>query len=303
MTTKRHTLCIAVSAAILATPFAAAAGPADAPNPNDGMRYLSVDALSDKLGNQQVLSTLSLPVGRSAWVQAGVGKARNNAQNGGQRPGIFTGAVGVAGESYQLTVNTAQRFDGSRFRQQDWGSSLDWKHGGSSVGVDLAHRRARTSGTTGASAVPTQTSVSGTGFGGHGVLRLSEHVSVYGAATHNHYKTSVQQAAMTPPGGLLSGNPLLGQVLFGGVSAVNIDEVALDHSAQVGTTYRWSKVAVSAEYTTGQVHDNGGAMHSVDVKAAVDVAPGWRVASGVGRSSSQQSGQATFALVSAAYGW
>ncbi|HYP34306.1 MAG TPA: hypothetical protein VES00_20735 [Burkholderiaceae bacterium] len=294
------------------TLLALAAGPlsarADAPAPNDGMRYVSAGAQADGHGNQQVLSTLSLPVGRRAWVQAGAGASRSDPAAGGRRPAILTGGAGIAGKSLQLAVSTSQRFDGSRYRQSDWGSSLDWRQDGNDVGLDVTHRRSRASGTVamaggqgGATAVPAQARVAGTGVGMHGALQVSEHVSVYGAVARNHYRSSTQATAST--GGLLGANPLLAQALLGASSVVNRDEAALDRSAQVGATYRWSKVALSGEYTTGQVHDDAGALHSAELKAAIDVAPGWRVTPGVGRGTSDQGGHATFASLSATYGW
>jgi len=295
--------------ALALAPSAASAAGADTPPPNDGMRFVSAGAQADNRGNQQILSTLSLPVGQHAWVQAGGGKSRSDAAAGGRRPAIATAAAGVAGKSLQLTVNTSQRFDGSRYRQSDWGSSLDWRQDGNGVGLDVTHRRAHAAGTVavadatgGSTIVPAQVRVAGTGFGVHGTLQASEHVSVYGAVARNHYKSSTQQAGATS-GGLLGSNPLLSRALLGGASVVNRDEVDLDHSAMVGATYRWAGVALSGEYSTGEMHDGGGAMRSVDVKAAIDVAPGWRVAPGVGRGTSDQGGHATFASLTATYGW
>jgi len=310
MNTPSRTTGVASAIALLALAAGPCSALADAPAPNDGMRYVSAGAQADGHGNQQALTTLSLPVGRQAWVQAGGGASRSDSASGGHRPAILTGGAGVAGKDLQLTVNTSQRFDGSRYRQSDWGSSLDWRRDGNDVGLDVTHRRSRASGTVDASngqggttAVPAQARVSGTGVGVHGALQVSEHVSVYGAVASNHYKSSTQATAPTPAGGLLGANPLLAQALLGAASVVNRDEAALDRSAQAGATYRWAKVAVSGEYTTGQVHDGAGALHSAELKAAIDVAPGWRVAPGVGRGTSDQGGHATFASLSATYGW
>ncbi len=44
-------------------------------------------------------------------------------------------------------------------------------------------------------------------------------------------------------------------------------------------------------------------MRSLAVKAAIDVAPGWRLAPGLGRGTSEQGGHANFASLSATYGW
>ncbi|MDP9123556.1 MAG: hypothetical protein M3N82_02985 [Pseudomonadota bacterium] len=296
--------------ALLALALASAATRADTRPPNDGQRYVSVGGQADNLHNQQVLSMLSLPVGQRAWVQAGVGKSRSDQATGGRNPGIVTGGMGVAGQTMQLTVNASHRADGSKYRQTDVGSSLDWRHDGNVLGLDITHRNSRAAGTvavangqSGSTTVLEQARVWGNGVGVHGTLQATEHVSVYGTVARNHYKTTTQQTDPAAPGGLAALNPVFTRALLGGTSVVNRDEAALDHSAMVGASYRLAKVAVSGEYTTGQVHDSGGAMRSVELKAAVDVAPGWRVAPGVGRGSGDQGGHANFASLSATYGW
>ena len=298
----------AATITLLALAAASSAALAETPAPNKGMDYLSVDTQADTQHNQQVLATGSVTVGRHAWVQAGLGKSRSDqtAERAGARhPGIATVGAGVASKHWQLAVNASQRSDGSRYRQTDVGSSLDWRNDVGRVGVDLTHRRASQSGTVAVdgSTVPAQARLSGNGVGLHGALQLSEHVSVYGALVRNHYESSIRPTDPATPGGPLGSLPVHGRALFGAPSVVNLDEVALDHSALVGATYRWAKVAVSGEYQAGQVHDGGGAMRSVNLKAAIDVAPGWRVAPGIGRGSSDQGGRATFASLSAMYGW
>jgi len=290
--------------ALLALAVAPALARADAAPTNDGMRFVTLAAQADGRHDRQALSTLSLPVGRHAWVQAGVGASRSDAASGGHSPGIVTGDVGLAGQAVRVAVNASRRADGGKYRQTDVGASLDWRQGGSGVGVDVSHRSARASGTVavsnalgGSSTVPAQAQVSGTGLGVHGTLQASERLSVYAALARNHYRSSTRQTGSTSSGGLLA------RALLGGASVVNQDEAALDHSALVGATWRWTRVALSGEYATGEVHDNGGALRSVAVKAAIDVAPGWRVAPGVGRGTSGQGGRTNFASLSATYGW
>ena len=305
-----HLRLTRTAATIALLSLASAAARADTPPPNDGRRYISVGGQADNQHDQQVLSTLSLPLGQQAWVQGGVGQSRSGQAAGGRKPGIVTGGMGAAGHAMQLTVNASHRSDGSKYRQTDVGSSLDWLHDGNVIGLDMTHRSSRASGTVavangqgGSTTVPALARIAGNGVGVHGTLQATEHVSVYGAVARNHYKSTMQQTDPAAPGGLLGLNPVLEHALLGGTSVVNRDEAALDHSAMAGASYRWDKVAVSGEYTTGQVHDNGGAMRSVELKAAVEVAPGWRVAPGVGRGSSDLGGQATFASLSATYGW
>jgi hypothetical protein len=275
---------------------------ADTPAPNSGMRFVNVGGQADSQHNQQALATLSLPVGQHAWVQAGVGKSRDSQAAGGRKPGLVTGAVGMAGSSAQISVNATHRADGGRYRQTDVGSSLDWKHDGHVVGVDVTHRDSRASGTVanGSGTAPAQVRVAGTGLGVHGTLQASERMSVYGAVARNHYRSSTTTTVPAPPtsGGLLGLSPVLG-----GTSVVNRDEAALTRSALVGATWRFDKAAVSAEVATGQVLDHGGTLRSVELKAAIDVAPGWRLAPGIGRGSNAQAGHATFASLSATYGW
>lgn len=309
MTTPPRTPCAAPSIAAIALATTLGAARAEEPAPNAGMGYVSVGAQADNQHNQQALSTVSVPVGQHAWVQAGGGESRGADLAGGHRVGILTGGAGVALKSVHLTLNTSRRARDSSYRQTDWGSSLDWRHDGGHVGLDVTHRRSSASGTATASSapggatVPTQARLSGTGVGVHGGLEVSEHVSLYGSIARSHYKTNLQQGDHAAPGGLLGSNALLGRTMSGGTSVVNRDEAALDRSAQVGATYRWSKVAMSAEYTVGQVHDNQGAMRSVELKSVIDVAPGWRIAPGLGRGTGDKGGQATFASLSAVYGW
>jgi hypothetical protein len=290
--------------ALLAIALAPVLARADDAATNDGMRFVSAGAQADSQHNQQVLSTLSLPVGQHAWVQAGAGKSRDAASAGGRKPGIVTGAVGVASPSMQLTVNAARRADGGQYRQTDVGSSLDWKHEGHVVGVDITHRNSSATGSvaSGSGTVPAHARVSGSGFGVHGTLQATERVSVYAAVARNHYKSTTTAIVPGPlaPGGLLGA--IFPRTLLGG-SVVNRDEAALDRSALVGATVRFDKVALSGDYTTGHVLDNGGTLRSVELKATVDVAPGWRVAPGIGRGSSGQAGHATFASLAASYGW
>jgi hypothetical protein len=296
----RNTATIALLALASAATFA------DTPPPNDGHRYVSVGGEADNQHDQQVLSTLSLPLGQQAWVQAGGGQSRSGQPAGGRKPGIVTGGVGAAGHEMQLTINASRRADGSKYRQTDLGSSLDWRHDGNVVGLDVTHRTSRASGAVtvaNGQSVPALARIAGNGVGVHGTLQATEQVSIYGVVARNHYKSTTQQTDPAAPGGLLGLNPVLARALLGGTSVVNRDEAALDHSAMAGASYRWDKVAVSGEYTTSQVYDNGGAMRSVELKADVAVAPGWRVAPGLGRGSSDLGGRATFASLSATYGW
>lgn len=300
----------ATALASLSLGLAPAASRADEPAPNAGQRYVSVGGQADDRHDSNAAANVSLTVGQRAWVQAGVGQSRSSTASGTRSPGIVTGGVGVAGRELQATLNASHRADGGRFHQTDVGGSLEWHRDGHVLGLDLTHRSSRAAGTVavadgsgGTTSVPAVATVSGNGVGVHGTWQATRHVSVYGAVARNHYHTTTQQVGTASSGGLLGLDPVLSRALLGRPSVVNQDEAALDHSAMAGAAYRWDKVGVAAEYTTGQVHDGGGAVRSVELKAAVDVAPGWRIASGLGRGTTDQGGAATFASLSATYGW
>ncbi len=301
----------AVAMTLLSLATTSAAALAQTPAPNKGMDYVSIDTQADTQHNQQVLTTVSAAVGRHAWVQAGLGKSHSDQLADAHHPGIAAAGLGWTSHSWQVALNTSQRSDSRRYRQTDWGSSLDWRNDGGHVGLDITRRRSSMSGSVAVNnapdspsiAVPAQEWLSGTGLGAHGVAQVNGHVSVYGSVARNHYESSVRQAHPTTPGGPIASLPVLARTLLGVPAVVNLDEVALVHCALLGATYRWTKVAVSSEYQAGQLYGNGGAMRSLNLKAAIDVAPGWRVAPGLGRGTSDQGGHATFASLSAMYGW
>jgi len=289
-------------AAALIVLLAAASAPsvADTPPANDGMRFVSVGVQADDRHDLLALTTLSLPVGERAWVQASGGRSRDMGVDGPRRPGILGLSVGAAGQQWQVTLGATRRDDASRLRQTDWASSIDWHRDGNVLGLDLTHRQSQAAGSVtvggalgGTTTVPAQARLAGGGVGLHGTLALGEHASVYAAVASNHYRSSTPQAT----------TPALAQALFGGASVVNRDEAALDRSALVGATWRMSRAAVSAEYATGRVHDGAGTLRSVALKAAIDVAPGWRVMPGVGRGTADQGGKATFASLAVTRAW
>jgi hypothetical protein len=86
------------------------------------------------------------------------------------------------------------------------------------------------------------------------------------------------------------------------VSAVNRDEAALDRSHQLGATWRASdRVALNGEVMQDRLHD-GGSLHSLQLKAAIDTGTGWTVAPGIGHSRGPQ-GSTNYGLLGASYAW
>ena len=256
------------------------------------------------------MTTLSLPVGEHARVQAAGGKARSAEPAAVRRPAILGLAVGAAGAGWHATLGATQR-TASRFRQTDWASTLDWRHGGNVLGVEVTHRSSRASGSAEAagafgasSTVPVQARIAGSGGGLHGTLAVSDHVSVYAAVARNHYRSSTLQGGTTTAGGPLASQPAAGACpprrhvrrqprrsgarsqRPGGRDVARVEDGALRRG-------RHRPGARRRRYL----------LRSVAVKAAVDVAPGWRVTPGLGRGSADQGGKATFASVAVTYGW
>jgi len=274
---------------------------AEEPAPNADRRALNLAVQRDGQRNQRA-AAVSLPVGQSAWLQAGVGQSRSRDAGSDTAYGPKQASVGggVAGKSWQAGVNASQRRDGERLRQNDVAATADWKPAeGANIGVDAVRRTALARGTAaagGGTATPVEQRLKGHGVGVHGAVAVTSRLSVYGATMHNRYTTTTTQT--TGAGGLLAGVPLLGQR----VTAVNRDEAALDRSHQLGATYRVSDgVALNGEFMQDRLHD-GGSLRSVQMKAAIAAGAGWTITPGIGRSHRPQGG-GNYGLLGANYAW
>ena len=270
---------------------------ADEAAPNADKRALNLAVQRDGQRNQSAAAALSLPVGDSAWLQAGIGQSRSRdaASAAPYRPKQVAAGGGVAGKAWQASVNASRRRDGDRLRQTDLAAAVDWRPTeGVNLGLDAVKRQGRARGTVGGA--PVEQRVKGHGVGAHGSVAVTQRLNVYAATMHNRYSTTTTQT--TSNGGLLSGVPLIGSQ----VSAVNRDEAALDRSHQLGATYRVSeRVALNGEVMQDKLHD-GGSLRSVQMKAAIAAGAGWTLTPGIGRSRGPQ-GSSNYGLLGASYAW
>jgi len=258
---------------------------ADEAAPNADKRALNLAVQRDGQRNQSAAAALSLPVGDSAWLQAGIGQSRSRdaASAAPYRPKQVAAGGGVAGKAWQASVNASRRRDGDRLRQTDLAAAVDWRPTeGVNLGLDAVKRQGRARGTVGGA--PVEQRVKGHGVGAHGSVAVTQRLNVYAATMHNRYSTTTTQT--TSNGGLLSGVPLIGSQ----VSAVNRDEAALDRSHQLGATYRVSeRVALNGEVMQDKLHD-GGSLRSVQMKAAIAAGAGWTLTPGIGRRAAAITG-------------
>lgn len=269
---------------------------ADEPAPNADKRALNLAVQRDGQRNQSAAAALSLPVGDSAWLQAGVGQSRSRDSTTTYRPKQVALGGGVAGKTWQASMNASQRRDGERLRQTDLAVAADWRPTeGVNVGVDAVRRQGRVRGTVGNA--PVEQRIKGHGVGVHAAVAVTPRLSVYGATLHNRYSTTTTQTSNN--GGLLAGVPLIGSR----VSVVNRDEAALDRSHQLGLTYRVSeRVALNGEVMQDKVHD-GGSLRGVQMKAAIAAGAGWTLTPGIGRSRGPQGESTNYGLLGASYAW
>ncbi len=244
-----------------------------AADPNATMRYVSVGAQRSSSDEQSLLGTLSLPLAQRHWVQLSAGQTRTTLEAAKHRAGVLGAATGFIGDDWLASLGATRRSDGERLRQTDWLATLDWRGDGANVGLDGSYRDARRQDTS-ASGVQR---VHGGGFGLHGGLMLGERTRLYGSAMCYDLRRS--------------GNlPSLVQTLTSGASLLARDELALRHSVQAGVGYRADRAALSAEYLGDRLMDGGGTLHTVQLKAALELAPGWTITPAVGRTRSDQSG-------------
>jgi len=307
--------CVALLTCIAATTHASET---NAPNAN--MRYAALSVQRDDGSNQQALGTLSITLGDHAWVQAGGGQARIE-QGTPLHPNIVTAGIGAASNAWQFSVNYADRHDGSVYRQRDWNASIDWHNDVAGIGVDGADRHTHLEGTVGVAtsqggvaSVPVSEILSGYGIGMHARFNASERMTLFATAMKYHYNSTTRQSGTTTVIGssgnnlntlisnALTNKSLLSQTLTQ-ASIVTRDEAAFDRSFDVGATYRFNKVRITAEYLNDKVLDASGSVATLQVKASINVAPHWTVAPGIGHSRSDQYGGVNYGMVTVAYGW
>lgn len=309
MTTSLNSLkptALVVAIALLAA-TAQTLAHAEEAAPNADKRAINAAVQRDAQGNQSTAVMGSLPVGRSAWVQAGVGQSRSRDEAVGttSKPKQVALGGGVTGKQWQASLNASQRRDGSALRQNDLAAAVDWKPmDGVVVGLDATKRNARARGTvaSGSGGAPTavEQRLKGHGLGVHGAVNVTPRMTVYGATMHNNY-SSTTTTTQAGGGGLLGNVPLLGG---NRVSVVNRDEAALDRSHQLGATYRVSdRVALNGEVSQDRLHD-GGSLRSVQLKAAIAAGDsGWTFTPGIGRSRASNGGGTNYGVLGASYAW
>jgi len=260
--------------------------------PNADKRALALAVQRDGQGHQSVAAAIGLPVGRQAWLQAGLGRSRSG---DGLEPRQAALGAGVAGKAWQASVHASQRRDGRRLRQTDLAAVADWRPSESvTVGVNMVRRQGRLRGT--AAGAPAEQRARGHGFGLHAAVAVTPRLSVYGATLRNRYTTTSTTRA---GGGPLAGLPLLGER----ISAVNRDEVALDRSHQLGATHRVGEsLALNLELMQDRLN-GGGSLRSVQMKATIAAGAGWTVTPGIGRSRGPQGEGSNYGLLGASYAW
>lgn len=297
-----------------------AASAAQAADPNTDMRYLSVSAQRDAKHNRSLLGTLSLPVGQRQWLQFIGGQTRVAQDAVPHRASVLGAGTGYVGDAWLASVSATHRRDGERYRQTDWVATVEWRDESFNIGLDGSYRDARQQGTVATPAPPSDTAlvpveqrVKGAGLGLHGGLMLGAKTRLYVGAMHYDLRSQTRQngsvsgAGGNDPVGIVSGllnSPsLLARALSTRASWVARDEVALSRSVQAGASYRFDHVALSAEYLGDKVLDAPGTMHTVQLKAALDLTPGWTLAPAVGRTRSDEHGGVNFGKVSMAHAW
>jgi hypothetical protein len=140
--------------------------------------------------------------------------------------------------------------------------------------------------------------VRGGGIGLHGSVRPTATFSVYASAMHYHYQVTTRQDGTAAGTGL----PLLA-ALAAPASFVGRDESTLSRSAGVGASQRFERVTLSGEFLADRVLGTAGTERTVQLKAAVDVAPGWTVTPAVGRTHGNAYGDVGFAGLALSRAW
>jgi hypothetical protein len=308
--------CLA-AAATHASEAPVAAPPAD---PNGDLRSIGIAAQGDARHNRTLQGTLTLPVGRRQWLQLSGGQTRVAQEAVAHRAAVFGVGAGHLGDGWQLSAGATHRRDGQRYRQTDGVLALEWRFAHADIGLDGSYRVARQQGTVaapdgagGTAWVPVEQRVEGAGVGLRGGLLLGEKTRLFaGAMRHDLRSQTRQNGSVVGAGGgdpagiagaLLGNRSLLGQALSTRASLVARDELALTRTLRAGLSHRFERVALSAEALEDEVLDTPGTLRTVQLKAAVDLAPGWTLAPAVGRTRSTSHGGVNFGALSLTHAW
>lgn len=264
---------------------------------------LSVRA--DENDNRQWLGSVALPLGDSAWAQATAGKTEFAAA-GANNMKIIGAALGTSGRTIKTAVEFVQRKGDTRFEQQSWTATLDWRGARGGLGADVYLRSANDESTTtqpgGVFAAPTTTtireSVEGKGVGLHGDFALTPRVQVFAAAVRYRYDFDVETsttAGNTPLAFLLGANSA--------IAGAWRDQAFVDRSYRVGGSYRLQRAVVGAQYFRDHIASRDEALNTVELQAEFPLAEHWSLSPTLGYSEGGHSGSVSYGGMNVRFSW
>lgn len=251
----------------------------------------------DARDNQSTLASASLPLGERSWVELGLGQNRTREAGLQQRSRVLQLAAGRRWGDWRGALGASHRRDGQRLRQTDWQAGLDWQGAQFDAGLDLLYRDARQRGSqpgAGGTGTPVEQRLKGPGLGLRGGASFGA-ARVYAGLTRNRYRSRTEQLA-APGGGLL------GNVLGVRPSLVTRDEAAISRSVLAGASWRFESMSLALETLSDKVLEQPGSLRTVQLKADIDLAPGWNLQPALGRSRDAQSG-ANFGALTLSRRW
>lgn len=284
---------------LLAAACAHAAEPAPRAAPNADMAYVAASLQRDAEGNQALTGVLSLPMGQRAWAQLGGGRARVAQGPAARRTTAVQAGLGYIGDGWRTSIATGQRDGGDALRQSELSGMVEWRAERGSLGFDLTRRQLRASGTVpasaGTAATPVRQRVTGTGVGLHGSVAPTSRLELYAAAMRFDNRVTTQQAS--------TGQPQLLGVLPVSPTVVSREELALSRSSTVAVSYRFDTLTLTGEWLNDRALDSASSLRTARVKAAMDMAPGWRVVPALGRARNAETGGVNFAELTLLRAW
>jgi hypothetical protein len=284
---------------LLAAACTHAAEPAPRTAPNADMAYVAASLQRDAGRNQALTGVLSLPMGRRAWAQLGGGRARVTQGPAARRTNAVQAGLGYIGDGWRTSIATGQRDSGDALRQSELSGMVEWRAERGSLGVDLARRHQRASGTVpasaGTAATPVRQRARGMGVGLHGSVSPTSRLALHAAAMSFDNRVTTQHAS--------TGQPQLLGVLAVNPTVVSSEELALSRSSTVAASYRFDTLTLTGEWLNDRALDSASSLGTTRLKAAMDVAPGWRVVPAVGRARNAEARGVNFGELTLLRAW
>lgn len=251
--------------------------------------YAALSVAADDADFSRVGGEIAVPLGRNTWLELNVGAIEGSSRTE-DGDATFAGlTLGSSAGLLSFDVEYMYREDGFEYTQHDMEGGFTYAASYGSIGLDLFYRHADQETVASIErrvrdplAITVNATSKGVGIGTHGDLILSEHLTLFGSAMIYDYDSS----SSLPP--------RLGRFAKIALSRVTRDEAYLRDTINVGVTYGFSLVSLSAAYYRDRVFEGGEVTDTGELAADFPLGERWMLVAWIGHSVTEQESGLTY---------